>query len=340
MHCTETELAALKSRLASARHVAIFTHQRPDPDALGSQAAMGQIIRKLQPHNPPSVSLMHFAEPPRQYAFLQDGLTAINQTMFTPAWASGAGATIDTIVVVDTCTYNQLEPAREYLKQHHDRIAALDHHLTRDHLGPVMCIDTLAAACVEIIWRFAKYSGVAMDQDVALPLMAGLVGDTGWFRFDSVRAETHLMAADLTPHVNVNALYERLMQNETKPKLALMRAALDSLVFACDDTFALMSLTQRDFSDNGAAQSQTEYLVDMPMIVGTTNVVALLSETPEGKVRASLRSKRDVDVNAVCKRFGGGGHARASGCRFDVPLAEAREKLIAAVAEEIQKHKR
>ncbi len=315
-------------RLRKAQRVAIFTHQRPDPDALGSQAAAGVILHRL---GATTITLLHFAEPPKPYMFLQKNVAA-ESIVFTDTWAAGPGADLDTILVVDTCTYNQLEPAAAFLKAHHQKVVAIDHHLTRDDLGPLVYADTNAAACVEILWELSRHAGIAMDAQLALPLMSGLVADTGWFRFDSVKPRTHLMAADLTPHVNNSQLYEKLMQTETRPKLSLMQRALASLRWTSADRFACMILTQKDFTDTGAIQSQTEYLVDLPMIVSTVEVVALMTEMPDGKIRASLRSKHEVDVNAICKNFNGGGHAKAAGCRFDAPLDRAYDQLAAAVS--------
>ena len=158
--------------------------------------------------------------------------------------------------------------------------------------------------------------------------MAGLVSDTGWFRFDSVTARTHLMAAALTPWVDNSELYARLQQMETKPKVGLMQRALASVAWSCEDRFACMMLRQRDFQETGAVQSQTEYLVDLPMVVKTVEVVALLTEMADGKVRGSLRSKRGVDVNAIAKKFSGGGHAKAAGCRFEGTTLEAAAGML------------
>ncbi len=318
----------LLARLRLAKHVAIFTHQRPDPDALGSQAAAALILRGL---GVAEVTILHFAETPPQYGFIQQD-AKLPTAMFGEAWLeTPAALAIDTILVVDTCTYNQLEPAAAYLKANREKVVAIDHHLSRDDLGPIIYADTAAAAAVEILWQLAQAGGIAMTATLALPLMCGLVADTGWFRFDSVTARTHQMAAELTPHVNNSALYEKLNQMETKPKLGLMQRAMAALRWSANDRFACMMLAQKDFSETGATQSQTEYLVDLPMIVGSVEIVALLTEMPDGKVRGSLRSKRSVDVNKICKQFNGGGHAKAAGARFAGPLDAAYGELNAAV---------
>src|SRR5262249_6991342 len=161
------------------------------------------------------IFLMQFTEVPAQYRFLQQNVPG-EVALWESEWVGSAGGVMDTLLIVDTCTYQQLEPVQTYLKAEHDKVVCVDHHVSREALGlpQHLYADTSAAACVELIWQLAHLANMPMDKEIALPLMAGLVGDTGWFRFDSVTARTHTMAADLAPHVNPAQLYERLMQNE------------------------------------------------------------------------------------------------------------------------------
>lgn len=315
-------------RLESARRVAVFTHQRPDPDALGSQAAMAIVLRRLGAE----VTIVNFDDIPRVYAFLQENLEGAQIVRFSPEWAARAAAALDTILVVDTCAYQQLEPAAEFLRAHRSKIVVLDHHLSRDPLSDLILSDTKAAAAAEIVWEVTRaMEKISMDAALALPLMAGLVADTGWFRFDSVTRRTHWMAADLTPHLKINELYERLQQCETASKLALMQRSLANLRWLENGKGALMILSQQDFADTGALQSQTEELVNLPLMVRTIEVAALATEMPDGRIRVSLRSKHLVDVNQIGRQFNGGGHAKAAGCRLDGPLSAAAERLAAAL---------
>jgi phosphoesterase RecJ-like protein len=308
---------------------------RPDPDALGSQAAAACILKHLGAQE---IFLMQFAEPPAPYRFILQSAAGAEVALWESEWVGSAGGAVDTILVVDTCTYNQLEPAQTYLKAEHDRVVGIDHHATREPLGPAhhLYADTSAAACVEILWQLAHEAGLPIDRNIALPLMAGLVADTGWFRFDSVTPRVHQMASELVRHINPSQLYERLMQNETKPKLGLMQRALAGMQWAFDDRFACMMLRQHDFAETGATQSQTEYLVDLPMMVNTVEVVALMTEMSDGRVRTSMRSKRGVDVNRICNQFDGGGHVKAAGCRLDGPLEHAYARLAAAVGDALR----
>ena len=322
-------LSAIVERLKSARRVAIFTHQRPDPDCARIAGRGGRALRRLAQE----IFVMQFTKPPAQYAFLLETLAENEVDEWSSEWAGSAGGAIDTILVVDTCTFSQLEPAIGFLKAEREKIVVLDHHLSRDDLAPLIYADTQAAACVEIIWEIARAAGVKIDKPLALPLMAGLVSDTGWFRFDSVKP----------PHPShgsrshaVDRQCASLLAASTNGDQAQSRtdaAALAGIEWSVDDRFACMKLRQSDFHETGATQSQTEYLVDLPMVVKTVEVVALLTEMPDGKIRGSLRSKRDVDVNQICRQFSGGGHAKAAGCRFEgITLSAAATALSTAIA--------
>jgi bifunctional oligoribonuclease and PAP phosphatase NrnA len=322
---------AVIDRLKRAKAIAVFTHQRPDPDALGSQVAAAMVLQR----NGKTVEVVNFDPPPPQYGAMQDvpGISIVN---FATAQAT-IESTCDTLLCVDTCTYQQIEPARALFTRHPEKVVALDHHVNRDEIGQALFTDSRAAACVELIARVADRLEVPLDRPLAEVLFAGLVADTGWFRFDNVTPATLALASRLVEGgAQPSALYQRLMQNETPPKLGLMQRALASLQWHDDHRFASMVLTQRDFQETGATQSQTEYLIDLPMQVGTLEAAAVLSETPDGKVRASLRSKLWLNVSAICNGFGGGGHVRAAGCRLDGPITSAREKIVAAVTAALQ----
>ncbi len=322
---------AVVEHLKQAASVTVFTHQRPDPDALGSQAAAAMILHRLGK----KVTVSNFDPPPPQYGSMQNlpGIAVVN---FAAAEAD-IESRDDFLLCVDTCTYQQMEPARALFTRHPDKVLALDHHINRDEIGKFLFTDSSAAACVELVARLAENLSIPLDSALAEPLFAGLVADTGWFRFDSVTPATLALASRLVAAgAKPSALYQRLMQNETPPKLALTQRALAGLQWHDDNRFASMILTYSDFLETGATQSQTEYLIDLPMQVGTLEVAAILSETPDGKVRASLRSKTWVNVSAICNAFGGGGHVRAAGCRLDGPIATAREKIVVAVTAALQ----
>ena len=319
------QLAAIAKTLEKANSVAIFTHARPDPDAMGSQVGCGLILASMGK----KVSLVCLPPIPEPLTFLLDMLPE-SVIHFTIEKANQISS--DVVLVVDTSARQQLEPAAAYLESRASDVLILDHHISGDLPHALIHRDTAAAACVEIVATLRESLGVALTKPMATALLAGLVGDTGWFRFDSVTPHTHEVAARLlAAGAAPSELWARLMQSERKSKLVLMSRAVGRIAFYAEDRIAVMAISQEDIAEAKAEPWETEGLIDIPMMVGSVVSSIFLSETPEGKIRASLRSKHTVDVNAVCHEFGGGGHARAAGCRLAGPLDLARNALVKAV---------
>jgi phosphoesterase RecJ-like protein len=324
----------LIARLRLARRVAILTHQRPDTDALGSQCAMALILRYL---GATEITWVEYGDIPPAYAFLLKEFSPVRVRTWSPETEAAIESDCDTIVAVDTCTWQQMEKASALLKRCSAKVVAVDHHLSRDPIGPVIYADTSAAACCQILAALAVAAGMTLDRELALPIMAGLAGDTGWFRFDNTTPAVMELATRLiATGLDSARLYQQIMQNERPEKLALTVRALESLQWHADKRLALMCITQEDFRQTGAVSSETEYLVDIPQQVGCCMAVALLTEMVDGRVRVSMRSKYGLDVNALCRQFGGGGHARAAGCRLEVPMAEARLQVAALMTPAVQ----
>lgn len=315
---------AVMVRLSQAKRVAIFTHQRPDADAIGCQVAMGLLLVQLGKQ----VTVMQDEAPPPTLRFLHQELGSLRVGTI----GQGDLSEFDTILVVDTCVYGQMESAREWLKPRFADVVVLDHHLSCEAIGPTVYSDTGASACAEIVAELIRAMGQKISSAMARVLMAGLVGDCGWFRFDSVTPRTHRIAADLIEAGAKPAeLYELMVQTEQPAKLALMQRALGSITWSADHRVAVMMVRQSDFAATGALPSHTEGLVNIPLDVASVTVCALLTEMPDGRVRGSLRSKHQVDVNKVANSFGGGGHAKAAGLKLDGPIDAAAERVMAAL---------
>ncbi len=322
----QADLATIAQRLQDCSTVGIFTHARPDPDAIGSQLACARALHSLGIRP----TLIDITPVPPTLEFLYAGAEPISRISLGVAAAGKAPAlpNFDGILLVDTHSVSQLEGGRDYILQRRATTLVIDHHRTGDNIASVMACDTSAAACVELIADLLTPLNVPLSHAIAEPLYAGLVGDTGWFRFDSVTPRTHALARQLlATGVEPAAMYRQLAQQESPAKLRLMAAALASLQYLGQQQIAVMTLSKSDFIQAGAESWQTDGLVDWTMSVGTVEVVALLSETDDGRTRVNLRSKTHIDVSAICAHFGGGGHARAAGCRMTGSPAMAAAQL-------------
>lgn len=327
-------------RLSGWGRTMILSHQRPDGDALGAMSAMLRVIRSAGR----SATAFVYEAIPSHYKFLD------HDHVFTawPAILNDIKCHFDGILIVDTCSWQQLDPAAEFLRSAALPKIVVDHHATRDALGPedgrnLYVIDESAAsACVQI-YEWCELMDWPIDIDAAEALFTGLATDTGWFRFSNTDARTLRAAAAMNEDgARVDVIHGRLFASHKASRIRLMSEMLKTLEFDSCGRLAVMWLTPDMFERTGASRNETEDLINEPMSVKAVLASVLLIDQGNGEVRVSLRSKSpevcglDVDVSSIAEEFGGGGHRRAAGARVMGKLEEVRNKVRSAVSKVIE----
>jgi phosphoesterase RecJ-like protein len=171
---------------------------------------------------------------------------------------------------------------------------------------------------------------------MAEALYAGVVDDTGNFRFSNATAKVHRLAADLIEQgVDPARIYQDLYHQGRLEKMKIFGRAFERLTLLGEGRYVRLTVTQEDYAQCGADHDDLEGLVNRPLELRGVEVAALLHELADGRIKASLRSRERVDVNAVCRRFGGGGHRLASGAKLDGPMATAQTVVDAAVLSQL-----
>jgi phosphoesterase RecJ-like protein len=239
----------------------------------------------------------------------------------------------DALLVVDTGTWSQLPGLCEKLNGFARPRLVLDHHLTQENWADVKLVRTDAAAAGEIAAQVLRGWNVPLDKPLATAIFLAIASDTGWFQFSNTRPATLRLAADLMEvGVDTDNLYQHLYQNERAERVALQTLAQDSLRLLENGRLAVMMVKRDDFKQTGAALSDTENLINIPLQIKTVEVSILMIDPPDGSpIRVSLRSKGQVDVARFAEQFGGGGHARASGLKIAGTLDEAFAKVTTAM---------
>ncbi|MFN0012598.1 MAG: DHH family phosphoesterase [Phycisphaerales bacterium] len=333
--------AQIVDALRRAKRVLLLTHARPDGDALGSSLALARSLSSLgivaMPAYVPSM--------PRWAAHL---IAATPHVLLENDHAARLGALPepDAMVIVDTGSWMQLEEVKGYLQPRTDKVMVIDHHLSGStDLTNARLIDAKAAAVAEVVAPLcAQLLGVAsaakLPLDIAEPLFLGLATDTGWFKFSNTRSATLRLAADLLETgVDHSRLFEWVEQQDRPSRLALQARALASLEYFEGQSVAVMSLTRADFDATHSDSEEAGGFAADVLCVAEIQVAVVLTETvakdPAGPVtKASIRSKpgpRAIDVAAVCRVLGGGGHARAAGVKIAAPIAEAKARIVQAI---------
>jgi phosphoesterase RecJ-like protein len=179
---------------------------------------------------------------------------------------------------------------------------------------------------------------VPVTREIAEALYVGLVTDTGRFMYESTGRQAHLMAADLIEQgVDVEEIYRRLYEGTPFAKLEILGRALERVTRYDDGAITFTWVPLADFEETGAEESYTEGIVDHLRAVEGTKVAAVVRERPHGR-KASLRSTDGaVDVSAIAREQGGGGHRRAAGFSSDLEIDEIVAFLRAAVARQLSR---
>lgn len=329
---TDSSVAFLGA-LSAARRVLLATHVKPDGDAIGSVAAMALALRHKQIES--RVLLFHPLPQKYSFAFEENQISSFH---IQSGWPGDVGIhSFDTLLVLDTGTWNQLPGLKEALQNFRGRKLVLDHHLTQEDWADLKWVETDAAAAGEIVAELLRRWNVPLDQPIATALYLAVATDTGWFQFSNTRPRTLRLAAELMEAgVDTERLYRLAYQNERPQRLALAARALQSLELLSDNRLAAMSITCGDFQQTGAAGADTENLVNLPLQVGAVQIAILVVELPEGgPVQVSFRSKGQINVAAVAQKFKGGGHTRAAGAKIPGAASEVRQKVVAALLSEL-----
>ena len=208
----------------------------------------------------------------------------------------------------------------------------IDHHLTQDDLGALRLVDTSAEATGRLVFEAAAALGVPLSEFAANNLFIALAMDTGWFRHSNTTPATFALAAELVRHgASPPQLYEALFEQSSLARLRLTGLVLERLQVVENGRVAYTEIRRSDYEMTGALPQDSEDLVNYTRSLSGVEVGLLFMEQPRGGVKVSFRSRAPVDVARVAEQFGGGGHRLASGAILELPLEEARARVLQAV---------
>ncbi len=228
----------------------------------------------------------------------------------------------------------------DFLQREGTDIINIDHHHDNTMFGGVNHVDTKASSTAEIVWRLAKRVGAELTQEIATALYVGLITDTGKFMYENTDPDSHRMAAELIEAgVNVDEIYRRLYERVPIEKAKLVARAIENIDRYDSNRLALTYVSRADYDATGASELLTEGIIDHVRALDGTVVAGVIRDKPDGgrvARKVSLRaSDGAVDVSAIAREQGGGGHSRAAGFGTDMPYADIVEFVRAEVAKQL-----
>jgi len=316
MTATAPEIAQIVNAIRSRQRFVLSSHSRPDGDSIGSQMAMAYALRWLGK----DVELVNFdAAPPQLMGF--PGVAAIRV-------APTAAGDFDAAIIMECSDLARTGVTgldRTY-------VINIDHHPGNTAYGQINWFDASAAACAEMVFELIGALGVPLSTEIATHIYVAILTDTGSFHYSSISPRTfdicrQLLEAGVDP-VRVS---RQVFDSNSMGRLKIMAAVLGSMSFDSSNRIGVLYLDHAMARTAGGTYDDTEGLINQPLTVKEVQAVIFFKQSEGDNYRVSLRSKADVDVGAVAKEFGGGGHKNAAGCSVGGPIEALKSSFIEKV---------
>jgi phosphoesterase RecJ-like protein len=320
---TETktsDLQAVADVLRSHERFVVVAHENPDGDALGSLLGATLGLRALGKD-----AVMYLAgngPMPAEYRFLD--LSEIGHEL--PADLEDR-----VLLAVDCANERRIEEGTEAVTRARF-VVDVDHHHDNSRFGDVNLVVPAASSTAEVIRDVLRELDVDLTPRIAEALYVGLVTDTGRFQYTNTSPKALRLAAELVEAgADVHGIFQHVYETVQFAKLKLLARALDRAAAFEGGRVVVSYLLREDFAEVGAEEPYSEGIIDHLRAVEGSEMVALIREPPreEGPTRRiSLRSSHDeIDVSAIARKRGGGGHPQAAGFSSEEPVERIIEFL-------------
>lgn len=297
----------------NAESIVILTHENPDGDAIGSGLALYNALKQIG-KNPDII----IPEYPRTFEFLP-GADEIKKESNVEKY--------DLAISVDCATIKMLNGFANYFENAKVKVS-IDHHSTNTMFGDLNYVSPDAPACAQILLVVFEYFKIEVTKDIGTCILAGIITDTGGFKYSGVTSETfEFVAWLLEKGINVSKIYRKVLQTKTRANFELNRIAINRLEFFEDGKVAFTYITKEDEESVNAESGDHEGIVETGRDIEGVEVSIFVRETDKG-CKVSMRSNEYVNVSDVCLLLGGGGHIRAAGATMQCTIEQAKEKIL------------
>jgi phosphoesterase RecJ-like protein len=299
-------VAAVADAIRANDRFMVVTHENPDGDALGSMLGTTLALESLGKDT--VMYLSGSAPTPAEYRFLDLG--AVQREL--------PDDLEDRVLLAVDCANDRRIGEANTGVDRAKLVVNVDHHHDNSHFGNLNLIAADASSTSEIVRDILGELGVDLTPDIAAALYVGLVTDTGRFQYTNTTPKALRLAAELVEAgADVHGIFVHVYESVQFAKLKLLARALERAQLFEGGRVVVSYLLKDDFGDVGAEEPYSEGIIDSLRAVEGSELVALIREPPrnEGPARRiSLRSSHDeVDVSAIARKMGGGGHRQAAG---------------------------
>ncbi len=208
-------------------------------------------------------------------------------------------------------------------------VVNIDHHIDNDNFGDVNIVDSGYSSTCEMVYEFFKVNNINVSKKMAVDLYTGIVYDTGSFRYSSTTKQTLNYVAEMVEQYDFdkNDIYEKLFENKKVQSLCLQTRVFESLELFNNGKIAVTWLNKNGYNKCNANEDDAIELVRVGSSIQGVDFSIFIHEKKD-KIKVSLRSKSDFNVNKIAREYGGGGHVKASGFSMQGTVHEVKKQIL------------
>jgi len=327
------EWSPVIDEILEGQHFVITTHENSDGDGLGSEVALALVLKAIGKE----VTIVNPTEIPPNYQFLKQLYPA---SVFNNKSEEAIQelSLCDVVILLDANLHDRMGSLWPHVSFSRElgslKIVCIDHHLEPEDFTDVMVCESYASSTGELVYGFvcALQERLGLElftPDIAAALYVAVMTDTGSFRFPKTTPYVYQLAGDLVSKGAEPAeIYDRIYNSLSPSALKLLGAALSAISILDNGEISWLFISQDMLKATGSKLFDTDLIIRYLLSVPSVRIAVLMVEMQDGRTKASFRSRGNIYVNHLAKKYGGGGHMNAAGCLFQFSSDKAQNVLL------------
>ncbi|WP_297598536.1 bifunctional oligoribonuclease/PAP phosphatase NrnA [uncultured Cetobacterium sp.] len=311
------EINKVKEKIEAAKKILLLGHINPDGDTVGAGLSLLLGLEKKYPEK--KIRFILQDKVPENISFLE-GCEKIERI------EDSKDETYNLVIFVDSATIDRVGSAQELVKDAFK--INIDHHISNSNYGDINIVKDISSTS-ELMYSILKALEIEVTLDMAGAIYLGIVNDTGNFAHSNVTENTFKVAANLMElGVNNNKIVNDFFKSKSFERMKVLGKALSEMIFVKEKKLMYFYLPYEYLKENGIERDDTEGIVEELINYSGSEASLFLRGEADGKIKGSLRSKHNIDVNKIAGIFSGGGHIKAAGFTSELSADEIVKKVV------------
>ena len=291
-------LKDIKLEIEKAKNIVIAGHISPDGDCIGASIALKYMIEELD--STKNVKVL-----------IDDNLPKyVEELEYLPTIYREIEDDVDLFISVDVANRDRVA-SKDYIINKAKKTINIDHHISNTKYFDINYVEEISSAS-ELVYKFIDIFGININKKIATYIYLGIINDTGNFRHKNVNSSTFLVASELLKTgIDNNKIYFSLFSKSLKKAEVFSKSIIDG-VYDEKTKFMYYYLSNDEINKNNYDSDDIEGVSEYMLTIKGVEVSLFIKQTNDGRIKGSFRSK-NIDVNKIASKLGGGGHKLAAG---------------------------